>query len=202
MGQRSSKHDRANKLTPEGTKTSRLGALKEKALELAQERSAKQERAERAIKCGHVELYEGTLTWQVFEEFKFSKRLNAFGDLLARAAARPQTRSTRHGEMVERSRSVDAGTSAQVDTSGQLIEQRRSTATRAAAGAVVAGPVGAIVGLGAKKKETTDTRRVYLAVDADEWSELFVFGATLESSARRLAQEINRVAREMARQRS
>jgi hypothetical protein len=149
-------------------------------------------RSRPTTRCGHVALSAGTLSWEIFEESRSSKRLTGGSGFSKRQPAK-------WGKTVPKSRTVDATTSARVDTSGQLTESRRSTATRAAAGAVIAGPVGAIIGLGAKKRETTDTRRVYLAVDADDWSELFTFGPELEAAARRLAQEINRISRASSR---
>jgi hypothetical protein len=153
----------------------------------SRDRAEVEARATVSIDCGSVKLRDHLLIWETFQESKskLARALNAGS-------------SDKFGSMVERSRSIDATTTAEVDTSGQLIQQSRSTATRTAAGAVIAGPVGAIVGLGAKKKETLDQRRVYLAVESADWSELFVFGGNLETSARRLAQTINRVARQMS----
>jgi hypothetical protein len=99
------------------------------------------------------------------------------------------------GATVEKTRQVDATTRAEVSTSGQLTTTRHSTVARTAAGAVLAGPVGAIVGHASKKGETTETRRVYVSVESEGWSELFAFGGDYEHAARKLAQAINTSAR-------
>lgn len=59
------------------------------------------------------------------------------------------------------------GVRASVDTAGNLAVTKRATLTRTAAGALVAGPVGAVVGgAGFKKTKKIDTRELYLNIEA------------------------------------
>ena len=104
-----------------------------------------------AVDCGHAKLRGNILSW---EEFRKSE------SPLAKVFA--ASGGNQLGSMAERSRTIDASTVAQVDTSGQLIEARHSTVARTAAGAALAGPLGAIIGHASKKKESRDTTTVYL----------------------------------------
>jgi hypothetical protein len=61
--------------------------------------------------------------------------------------------------------SLDASVNAVVDTAGNLATSSRSTLTRVAAGGILFGPVGAIVGGVAKKNKLHDTRELYLLVE-------------------------------------
>lgn len=81
-----------------------------------------------------------------------------------------------------------AGCNAQVDSGAAI--QSRVTATRVAAGAVVAGPVGALVGALAKK----DRSRVYLAVTTPDDHVLIEVKGKHETDARRFAANLNAAA--------
>jgi hypothetical protein len=91
-----------------------------------------------------------------------------------------------------RRHTIDAHVTAQVETAGNLV--RRPTLMRAAAGAVVAGPLGAVLGGAAWKKE--DARELYLAIEGKDWAELVQLDPRRGSEARALAQRINLAARQ------
>lgn len=86
---------------------------------------------------------------------------------------------------------LDASVQARVESGGSI--DRRTTATRVAAGALLTGGVGAIVGAIAKKR--IDLRELYLVVEADEWAELVELKPKQGAQARELAQKINLAAR-------
>lgn len=60
---------------------------------------------------------------------------------------------------------LDASVNAVVDTAGNLATSSRSTLTRIAAGGILFGPLGAIIGGVAKKNKLHDTRELYLLVE-------------------------------------
>lgn len=60
---------------------------------------------------------------------------------------------------------LDATITASVNTAGNLATSSRSTFTRVAAGGILFGPVGAIVGASAKKNRVHDMRELYLMVE-------------------------------------
>lgn len=61
---------------------------------------------------------------------------------------------------------------ATVDTAGNLATSSRSTLTRIAAGGLLFGPVGAIIGGVAKKTRVHDTRELYLLMQGDTFATL------------------------------
>ena len=88
-------------------------------------------------------------------------------------------------------RPLTPGITAQVDASGdvQKYATSRTTATRVVAGAVLFGPVGAIVGGTAKKGKvhTQDTRQLYLIVTGPDWQEVVQLHPDLGTQARQFA---------------
>lgn len=86
---------------------------------------------------------------------------------------------------------LDSSVRASVEAGGSI--DRRTSATRVAAGAVLTGGVGAIVGAIAKKK--VDKRELYLVIEADEWAELVELKPKHGAQAREFAQKINLAAR-------
>lgn len=68
--------------------------------------------------------------------------------------------------------SLAPGVQATVDTAGNLATSSRSTLTRIAAGGLLFGPVGAIVGGTAKKTKMHDTRELYLLITGQEFAAL------------------------------
>jgi|SRR5579871_2119970 len=76
---------------------------------------------------------------------------------------------------------------------GSVAEGRRSTATRTAAGAVVAGVPGALVGHAAKKK--TNSSSAMLLLNGTDWSETVSVTAKSYGDAVRFAQKVNLAAR-------
>jgi hypothetical protein len=80
-----------------------------------------------------------------------------------------------------------AGARAEVATSGSIEVVRRPTLTRAALGAAAFGTLGAIGSFAVKKRETHDTRRVHLLIDAGDASVLVELGPGDERAAVRLA---------------
>lgn len=83
---------------------------------------------------------------------------------------------------------------AYVETAGQLRE--RSTLTRVGAGAVIAGPVGAVLGALFRKK--VDEREVYLMVEGDKSAWLVKVHPSRSMEARRFAVALNNASREWA----
>ncbi|GAB3796071.1 hypothetical protein GCM10028798_05690 [Humibacter antri] len=67
---------------------------------------------------------------------------------------------------------LTASVTATVDTAGNLATSSRSTLTRIAAGGLLFGPVGAIVGGVAKKTHAHDTRELYLLVQGEAFAAL------------------------------
>ncbi|WP_308465610.1 hypothetical protein [Rathayibacter soli] len=67
---------------------------------------------------------------------------------------------------------LTAAVNATVDTAGNLATSSRSTLTRIAAGGILFGPVGVIVGGVAKKTNMHDTRELYLLIASDSFATL------------------------------
>lgn len=82
---------------------------------------------------------------------------------------------------------IDPSVRATVESGGSI--DRRTSATRVAAGALLTGGVGAIIGAIAKKK--VDRRELYLVIEADEWAELVELKPKHGAQAREFAQKIN-----------
>lgn len=95
-------------------------------------------------------------------------------------------------------RPLTPGITAQVDATGdiQKYATSRTTATRVVAGAMLAGPVGAIVGGSAKKGKvhTNDTRQLYLIVTGPNWQEVVQLNPDWGTQARQLAATLYNVA--------
>lgn len=83
---------------------------------------------------------------------------------------------------------------AYVETGGQI--SRRPTLTRVGAGALVAGPVGAILGGMFSKK--VDQRELYLMIDGDKASWLVPVHPRRSGEARQFANAVNSSARDWA----
>lgn len=84
---------------------------------------------------------------------------------------------------------------ATVDTAGGLYESRRSTFTRVAAGGLLFGPVGAVVGAIAKKRTRADARELYLLVESPVWGVLVQCKPDDGARVRDLAMRINAASR-------
>jgi hypothetical protein len=87
---------------------------------------------------------------------------------------------------------------ASVDTAGNLATKSRSTLTRMAVGAMVAGPVGLVAGAAARKSKNVDTRELYLQLDGGDWATTLRCDPDDGEQVRRFAQEINVAARSAA----
>lgn len=98
--------------------------------------------------------------------------------------------SVRHGGEWQNTSSCNA----YVETAGQL--RQRSTLTRVGAGAVIAGPVGAVLGAFFRKK--VDEREVYLMVEGDKYAWMVKVHPSRSVEARRFATALNNAAREWA----
>ena len=66
---------------------------------------------------------------------------------------------------------LEAGISASVDTAGAMAEKSRSTLTRMGVGTVIAGPLGFMVGMGAKKTKMEDKRELYMLIEGPTWAD-------------------------------
>ena len=95
-------------------------------------------------------------------------------------------------------RPLTPGITAQVDASGdiQKYATSRSTLTRIAAGGLIAGPAGMVVGGVAKKGKvhTNDTRQLYLIVTGPDWQEVVQLQPDLGTKARQFAATLYNVA--------
>lgn len=84
---------------------------------------------------------------------------------------------------------------ASVDSAGNISVSRRPTLTRALAGGALLGPLGALGGLMATKKETADTRELYLIIEAPTFSSLLHCKPESGSLARQMALNVNAASR-------
>jgi hypothetical protein len=95
---------------------------------------------------------------------------------------------------------------AQVDTAGNLVEYAtgRTTLTRMGVGAMIAGPLGLMVGMGAKKsgKNTRDVRELYIMIEGDDWADTLKLHPDEGQKARAFAQQVNLAARNVERARA
>lgn len=84
---------------------------------------------------------------------------------------------------------------ASVETAGNLAVKSRSTLTRIAAGGLLFGPAGAIVGGVAKKSSNVDKRELYLLIEGDSFSELIVCKPDDGAKVRQFAIQIKQSAK-------
>lgn len=83
---------------------------------------------------------------------------------------------------------------ATVDTAGQI--RGRATLTRVSAGAVIAGPVGAVVGALFRKR--VDERECWLVIAGDRFDWVVPVRPNLQGQARQFAAQLNTQARDWA----
>ncbi|MFB9645435.1 hypothetical protein [Microbacterium terregens] len=86
------------------------------------------------------------------------------------------------------------GVTASVDTAGNFATSSRTTVTRVAAGAVVFGPVGALVGATAKKTKAHDLRELYLLVEGPGFAAVVTCNPDHGSQVRQFAAAVNSAA--------
>jgi hypothetical protein len=79
---------------------------------------------------------------------------------------------------------------ADVDTAGNFAQKHRSTLTRMGVGTLVAGPLGFMVGMAAKKSTDNDTRELYLMAQSGAWASVAKLSPDAGLKARQLAQQI------------
>jgi hypothetical protein len=79
---------------------------------------------------------------------------------------------------------------AAVDTAGNFAQKNRSTLTRMGVGTMVAGPLGFMVGMAAKKSTDHDTRELYLMAQSSSWASVAKLSPDAGLAARQLAQQI------------
>jgi hypothetical protein len=89
---------------------------------------------------------------------------------------------------------LDQKVNATVDTAGNLATSRRTTFTRVAAGAVLFGPVGAIVGGVAQKNKIHDNRELYLMVEGDGFAGLITCNPDDGQKVRQFAMAVKQAA--------
>lgn len=88
--------------------------------------------------------------------------------------------------------------SAAVDTAGSLMETRRSTLTRMAAGGILLGPVGLLGGGMLKKKGQVDTRELYLVIESSSVASIVECKPEDGARVRQFATAINNASRSAA----
>jgi Short C-terminal domain len=98
----------------------------------------------------------------------------------------------RRGLLDKKTYPVDEHVTAAVETGEAL--SSRPTLTRTATGAVIAGPLGALLGATAWKK----TGSLFLVFEGRDWAELVELKPKKAASAQKLAQRVNLVARRAA----
>lgn len=89
---------------------------------------------------------------------------------------------------------LTASVFATVDTAGNLATSSRSTLTRIAAGGLLFGPVGAIVGGVAKKTRTHDTRELYLLIQGENFATLITCNPNDGQHVRQFAMAVRQAA--------
>ncbi|WP_457100163.1 hypothetical protein [Microbacterium sp. P5_E9] len=89
---------------------------------------------------------------------------------------------------------LDPSVTATVDTAGNFATSSRTTATRVAAGAVLFGPVGAIVGASAKKRKMHDMRELYLFIQGAEFATMLTCDPDDGANVRKFATAVNHAA--------
>jgi hypothetical protein len=95
---------------------------------------------------------------------------------------------------------LTSNVSAVVDTAGNLAHKSRSTVTRMGAGAVIAGPLGLLVGAAVKKGKTVDSRELFLMVEGEDWADTTNCDPAKEGEkVRKFAQAVNLAARNVDR---
>jgi hypothetical protein len=90
---------------------------------------------------------------------------------------------------------LTASVTATVDTAGNLATSSRSTLTRIAAGGLLFGPVGAIIGGVAKKNRVHDTRELYLLIQGGTFAALITCNPDDGQRVRRFATTVTQSAR-------
>lgn len=91
---------------------------------------------------------------------------------------------------------MNASVQATVDTAGNLATKSRVTLTRLAAGGLIAGPLGILVGAAAKKNSVVDTRELYLMVEGDGFGTVVQCRPDDGPKVRQLAMAINQAGKQ------
>lgn len=93
---------------------------------------------------------------------------------------------------------LDAEVKATVDTAENLATSSRTTFTRVAAGGLLFGPVGAIVGGVAKKNKVHDMRELYLLIEGSEFAQIITGNIDDGPKVRQLAVAITQAGKNAA----
>lgn len=96
-----------------------------------------------------------------------------------------------HVETSKGSRPLTSSLQAAVDTTGNLAIGGRSTLTRMGTGAVLAGPLGLMVGMAAKKDKKVDARELYLILQDESWGAVIPFSPDRGEALREFAMNVN-----------
>lgn len=89
---------------------------------------------------------------------------------------------------------VTGSLTAEADVAGELIVKRRSTLTRMAAGGVLLGPLGVLLGAAAQKTTHIDEREIYLLIEGDGFASLVICKPNQEKQAFQAAAQIVKAA--------
>jgi hypothetical protein len=90
---------------------------------------------------------------------------------------------------------LEPGVTATVDTAGAMVEKSRSTLTRMGVGTAIAGPLGFMVGMGAKKSKVQDKRELYMLIEGPTWADSMVCKPDDGAKVRQFCTAVNLAAR-------
>ncbi|HJF18661.1 MAG TPA: hypothetical protein K8U78_05930 [Aeriscardovia aeriphila] len=92
---------------------------------------------------------------------------------------------------------LDPSVRAEVDTAGAIAVKSRTTLTRVATGAVLFGPIGALIGASAKKNTVIDTRQLFLVIESDAFAAALTLSPDQASQAHAFATKLLQTAKQV-----
>lgn len=166
--------------------------LKDFFIETPERKAARLEKARRLRESGKADWQQAKADWQSTKA-DLQKAKDGFGQVQNQARFKMSLVDgvLTHFEGFRKTTKPVTGVTATVDVSGAV--NRRITATRAGAGFVLAGPIGALVGAAARKKQ--DDREMFLLVEGPDFAWVEPVAAKHHAAARQFAAQINTAAR-------